>query len=36
VIPAAINPEKAPDIKLPEYRIAERNANSFLVYQQDK
>jgi hypothetical protein len=32
-IPAAINPEKAPEIKLPEYRIAVRKASSFRVYQ---
>lgn len=35
-IPAAIKPEKAPDSRLPEYIMAERRANSFLVYHEDK
>jgi hypothetical protein len=32
VIPAAIKPEKAPEINDPEYRAAVRNPSSFLVY----
>jgi hypothetical protein len=35
-IPAAIKPENAPDIKLPEYNKADRRPSSFRVYQEDK
>lgn len=31
-----MSPAKAPEMRDPEYRMAERNANSFLVYQQDR
>lgn len=36
VIPADISPEKAPDIKEPENRIAVRRESSFFVYHDDK
>ena len=35
-IPAAIKPEKAPEIKLPEYNTAERSASSLRVYHEDR
>jgi len=35
-MPAAISPEKAPEMRDPEYNRAVRNASSFLVYQQDR
>lgn len=36
MIPAEINPEKAPEISEPEYRMEFLRPSSFLVYQQDK
>lgn len=36
VIPADMRPEKAPESKDPEYRIAVLNPSSFRVYQDDK
>jgi len=35
-MPAAIRPEKAPEINDPEYNIAVRNAISFLVYHEER
>ena len=35
-MPAAIRPEKAPEINDPEYNMAVRNAISFLVYHEDR
>ena len=34
VIPAEIKPEKAPEIRAPEYSTEVRNPNSARVYQQ--
>ena len=35
-IPAAIKPEKAPDKRDPEYKMAVLNPSSFRVYQEDR
>jgi hypothetical protein len=34
VIPAVTKPPKAPEIRLPEYKMAVRSPSSFLVYQE--
>ncbi len=36
VIPAEINPEKAPDSNEPEYSTAVLNPSSFLVYHEER